>query len=301
MGFRTQFSRLARPQTAARRLNSFPFRKMKRLAVSVVLLLSSFACSGSPEAEGPALAPSATAIEVGSQPASEVIELSEDQSDAADDLATTVPTGAFADVDAFCAAQTKLVAPKVAEANAAFKMDGYGDMKLAPKCAETPKVLEGANVALALPYTDVKAVSFETGYSIESYLLVHRAEGWTAVRSAVIYVNHNDPGCGSIERPGDVLDVHVEKGAIVVKSTAGRTWMNQKNELGELTLTYARACRPSAAAIACGTPEVVDANVVLQDEENSDAPTATRFFTTTYNVGTGVAIEPATRFNEDEL
>lgn len=279
---------------------------MKRFAISFALLLSSFACNGNPQTpEGPAPAAPESAIEVGSLPTDEVIELTEDQSDAADDLATTVPTGAFADVDSFCAAQMKLVATKVAEANAAFKMDGYGDMKLAPKCSETPKVLEGANVALALPYTDVKAVSFETGYSIESYLLVQRAQNedtsWTAVRSALLYVNHNDPGCGSIERPGDVLDVHVEKGAIVVKSTAGRTWMNQKSEFGDLTLTYARACRPSSAGIACGTPEVIDAKVFLHDDENADAPTSTRFFTTTFTVGAGVAIEPAVRFNEDEL
>lgn len=274
---------------------------MKRSAVAFALLLSSFACSGAPEAEGPAPAPPPAAMDVGSPETGEVIELTEDQSDAADDLATTVPTGAFASIDAFCAAQTKLVAPKVLEANAAFKMDGYGDMKLAPKCAETPKVLDGANVALAFPYLDVKAVSFETGYSIESYLLVRRADGWTAVRSAVLYVNHNDPGCGSIERPGDVLDVHVEKGALVVKSTAGRTWMNPKNELGDLTLTYARACRPTATGIACGTPEVVDAKVVIHDDEQPDAPTTTRFFTTTFAVGAGVAVEPAKRFDEDEL
>jgi hypothetical protein len=178
-------------------------------------------------------------------------------------------------------------------------------MQLAPKCSETPRVLEGANVALAAPYTDVKAVSFETGYSIESYLLVQRTEhgesGYTAIRAALLYVNHNDPGCGSIERPGDVLDVRVEKGAIVVKSTAGRTWMNQKNELGDLTLTYVRACRPSMAGIACGTPEVIDAKVFLHDDENADSPTSTRFFTTTFTVGAGVAVEPAVRFNEDEL
>jgi hypothetical protein len=267
---------------------------MKRIAFSVVLLVSAFACSGTSVPEvAPALA----------ETRSDAIELSEDRLDAADDLATTVPTGSFADVDAFCAAQMKLVAPKVEEANASFRRDGYGDLHLTPSCAETPNVLEGAAVALAAPYTDVKAVAFETGYSIESYLLVRRAEGWTAVRSAMLYVNHNDPGCGSIERPAEILDVHVTQGAIVVKSTAGRTFFNRKSEGGEITLTYARACRPTGATgIACGTPEVIDAKAVIHaGDENPDAPTQTRFFTTTYAVSTGVAIEPAKRFDEDEL
>jgi hypothetical protein len=265
---------------------------MKRVAFSVVLLVSAFACSGT---SVPEVAPAVA------QTTSEVIELSEDQSDAADDLATTVPTGTFADVDAFCEAQMKLVAPKVEEANAAYKTDGYGDMHLTPKCAETPRVLEGAAVALAAPYTDLEAVAFETGYSIESYLLVRRAEGWTAVRSAVLYVNHNDPGCGSIERPAEILDVRVVEGAIVVKSTAGRTFFNRKNEAGDITLTYARACRPTGGLIACGTPEVVEAKAVIHDDENPDAPTQTRFFTTTYEVGPGVAVVPAMRFDEDQL
>jgi hypothetical protein len=267
---------------------------MKRIAFSVVLLVSAFACSGTSE---PQLAPALATT------SSDVIELSEDQSDAADDLAKTVPTGNFADVDAFCEAQMKLVAPKVEEANAAYETDGYGDMHLAPKCAETPRVVEGAAVALAAPYTDVKAVAFETGYSIESYLLVRRAEGWTAVRSALLYVNHNDPGCGSIERPAEILEVHVTKGAIVVKSTAERTFFNRKNEAGEITLTYARACRPTVTGlVACGTPEVIEAKAVLRDDEDQpDAPTQTRFFTTTYEVGTGVAIEPAVRFDEVQL
>ena len=266
---------------------------MKRFAFSVVFLVSAFACSGSSEAPVPAKAePQAVTL------ASEVIELTEDQSDAADDLVHTVPIGAFADVDAFCAAQTKLVAPKIEEANAAYRADGFGEMNLKPSCEETPAVLEGANVALVAPYTDVKAVTFETGYSTESYLLVQGADGWSAVRAALLYVNHNDPGCGSIERPGAILDVHVERGALVVKTTAGRTWFGKQEELGDLTMTYVRACRPATSGVACGTPEVIDAKVVIVDEEQ---PALTRFFTTSYQVGAGVTIDLATRFDEEQL
>ena len=280
---------------------------MKRFAFSIVLLVSAFACSGSPEAEVPTkkLQRSETiATGTGTTTATstgEVIELSEDESDAADDLVHTVPTGAFADVSSFCAAQTKLVAAKIVEANAAYKVDGYGDMNLEPKCEETEAVLEGAKVALAAPFTAVKAVTFETGYSTESYLLVQKSDGWTAVRAALLYVNHNDPGCGSIERPSEILEVYVEQGALVVKTSAGRTWLSKKDEAGDLSLTYVRACRSTAAGVSCGTPEVVDAKVVLGDEDQPDEPVQTRFFSTTYTVGHGVAIEPATRFDESEL
>jgi hypothetical protein len=267
---------------------------MKRVAFSVVLLVSAFACSGSPEPE--VVTPVKAALEE-----APVIELSEDASDAADDLVHTVPTGSFADVAAFCAAQTKLVAPKIAEANASYATDGWGEMNLKPSCHELPNALEDATVALVAPFTDVKAVMFETGYSTETYLLVQTSEGWTAVRAPLLYANHNDPGCGSIERPGAILDVHTEKGALVIKTSAGRTWFNKKDEGGDLSLTYARACRTGPTGIACGTPEVIDAKVVLHGDESADAPVTTRFFSTSYEVGSGVAIEPATRFDEEQL
>lgn len=270
---------------------------MKRLVVSVILLVSAFACSGTPEVE-PSRVDAAPLSGSGT-----AVALSEDQSDAQDDLVHTVPVGAFTDVASFCATQMKIVAPKIAEANAAFEKDGYGKMNLTPKCVETPDVLARADVALAKPFAEVKAVTFETGYSTESYLLVRASEGWSAVRAALVYANHNDPGCGSIERPVAITEVHVEQGALVIKTTADRTWLGKTGELGDLTMTYARACRALSPSVdvACGTPEVIDAKVVIRDEENPDAPVVTRFFATTYAVGGGVAIEPARRFADEQL
>ena len=97
---------------------------MKRYAISFVLLVSAFACSRGPVASAPVKKPiPATAAEaVGTTTielaADDVIELNEDQSDAADDLVHTVPTGSFASVASFCDAQTKLVASKLVEVNA---------------------------------------------------------------------------------------------------------------------------------------------------------------------------------------
>ena len=278
---------------------------MKRYAISFVLLVSAFACSRGPVATAPAVeavgtTTGTTTIELASD---DVIELTEDQSDAADDLVHTVPSGNFASVASFCEAQTKLVAKKIDEANAASKADGMEDMHVEASCKESPDVLHDANIALAAPYTDVKAVTFETGYSTESYLLVQRDSAWTAVRSSVLYWNHWDPGCGSIERPSAVLEVHVEKGALVVKTSANRSWSGKDDEAGELTLTYARACRNTSMGIACGTAEVVGAKVDIRTSDETDpAPVfATRFFSTTYVVGGGVAIETATRFDESQL
>lgn len=271
-------------------------------------MTSAFACTGSPELMEPRTAADAGAAKAVLAKS----EISEDARDAEDDLVHTIPTGNFASIDAFCSAQKTLILPKIAEANAAFQNDAYrSDEKmaeLAPACAEFPSALTTTKIALAAPYTAVKAVSVETGYSTEIYLLAKTTEGWSAVRSAFIYDNHNDPGCGSIERPFEIKSVHVEAGAIVVQTLADRTWWapitdptSDEEKTGMLVTTYARACRGTASGISCGVPEVVEAKATMKDENNPEVPVQTRFFTTTFKVGDGVKIEPATKYDPENL
>ena len=273
---------------------------MKRFVVAAVLMTSAFACTGSPEVMEPHTAAPAE------------VELHEDAREAADDLVHTIPTGSFATVNEFCAAQKTLILPKIAEANAAFQSDAYRadekGIEYKPECVEFPAALTSTSIALAAPYTAVKAVSVETGYSTEIYLLARATEGWSAVRSALIYDNHNDPGCGSIERPLEIKSVHVAEGAIVITTTADRTWWapiadptSDDEKTGLLVSTYARACRATASGIECGWPEIVEAKATLKNEDKPEEPVQTRFFTTTFKVSEGVKIEPATKFDPEML
>jgi hypothetical protein len=252
----------------------------------VVLLASAFACNAQKDPEVP-LAP-------------QVMAPSQDLSDAADDLVRSVPTGAFADVAAFCSAQMKLIAPKIVEANTSFKNGGIAAAAAKPSCEETPDALAFTQVTLSAPYLEAKTVTFETGYSLETYLLVRASEGWTAVRAALLYSNHDDPGCGSIERPNAIKEVRVDRGALVITTASDREW-SAEDENGTLDLTYARACRFGHGGVSCGTPEVINAKVAARDWTDREAPIHTRFFTTTFTVGTGVAIDPAVKFDEAAL
>lgn len=110
------------------------------------------------------------------------------------------------------------------------------------------------------------------------------------------------PGLRLDRAPVAITEVHVEQGALVIKTTASHVARQDRRARRPHDDLCARACRVLALVdVACGTPRVIDAKVVIRDEENPDAPVVTRFFATTYAVGGGVAIEPARRFADEQL
>src|SRR5579864_2000522 len=159
----------------------------------------------------------------------------------ADAHAETLPTGTFPTLDALCAAQRSLAAPHIVQARAehAERYEDPDPTPLLPSCTES-QALRDASVTLAPPYTEIRAIEAETGYATDTFLVLRTSAGWTALREAFLAGEHDDPGGPSILREGAVLDVHVDRGAIVVLTAAGRGWFDEDTPdgpMGSLVLT----------------------------------------------------------------
>ncbi|MBX3227689.1 MAG: hypothetical protein KIT84_15140 [Labilithrix sp.] len=269
---------------------------MKRLVFSTLLLASAFACASSAKEEPVTVTAEPTPIlELDEATPS---SLSEPEAPArvepvVDPVADRLPTGAFADVRAFCAAQEKLVAPRIAEANASWIQNGMGALNAKPACNELPEALAGA---MTDPFLDLKAVRVEIGGGTEVYLLVLGTSGWEAVRTPFLNAFDDDPGCGSIEREVAIKDVHEDGDRVVVTIESGRGYYKDDDDYGELTLASARSCRAGAA---CAQAEVVEAKAVAHHGEGE--PDRTRTFTTTYSIDAKGAVVPAAKFDETAL
>lgn len=220
---------------------------MNRHLLLIAAVSSFVACSKAPE--GPVAAAPAPAFEA----APVTLELPDDRYEG------ILPYGAFASVDALCERQRDLVVPHLEAAMA--DLDPETEMELVPSCHESLEALDGAPVALEAPFLDVKTIEVETGRSRDTFLVVKTTEGWTAVRDAILSQEHDDPGCPSIERESAITEVRVDRGALVVYTTADR-----EDENGPVRLTHARSCRIGDWAPTCSTPETIETTYALTDE-----------------------------------
>jgi hypothetical protein len=198
-----------------------------------------------------------------------------------DAYAETLPAGTFPTLDALCAAQRALAAHHIEQAVAAHA-DRYGDedpdpTPLAPSCDES-EALRDARVTLAPPYAEVRAIHAETGFSTDTFLVFRTSAGWTALREAFVSDDHDDPGCPSITRENAIVDVHVERGVIVVLTGADRGSFEAEDDapMASLLLTHARACGLGG----CTEPSTIEARVVRYADRSLQADERLLFQTT---------------------
>jgi hypothetical protein len=199
-----------------------------------------------------------------------------------DAYAETLPTATFPTLDALCAAQRSLAAPHIAQALAAHA-ERYGEEDpdpepLAPSCVESD-ALRDARVTLAPPYAEVRAIHAETGVSTDTFLVFRTSAGWTALREAFVSDEHDDPGCPSITRENAIADVHVDRGVIVVQTSADRSSFEAEDDgaMASLLFTHVRAC----GLAGCTEPSTIEARVV-RDADRSPRADEGVFFQTTY-------------------
>jgi len=201
-----------------------------------------------------------------------------------------LPRGAFADLRALCNAQTKLVKPHLAKVQKERTARG-DDEKLAPSCKEDEAAMKDVKLPVDGAIRAASAIIVEAGESIDTFVVVRTAEGWTAIRQPILAGYHDDPGCGSITRENAIVEVRAEHDAIVVVSTADRSYEAENELPGELVMTHARLCRPGGA---CTEPVTVRAVV---ERWESGKESKTELFATTYHVDNG-AIAVAEFFDD---
>ena len=215
----------------------------------------------------------------------------------------TVPTGAFATVEALCAAQRTMAAPLIEKANADRKdrYEGSTEEPVVPSCLETR--LSNLTVHLAPPFREVRAIRVETGYTTDTHLVVRTDEGWRVTATPMDSDAHDDPGCPSIRRDGPLRAIRVEHGALVIEGSSSRG--DGEDVLGDdpdgnavmryWTRTYeeVRACRIAGDALRCGPVETIAIS-----RSASDTVAEESVFTTTYEVDDRGRIVTASTYEE---
>lgn len=115
---------------------------------------------------------------------------------------------------------------------------------------ERSTALASTKVTLAAPFLDIRAVTVPTEGGHETNLEVRTEDGWLTVPEPLLVEWDDDPGCPSIEREIAIAEVKVERGTLVVVTTADRD---------SVVLTKARACRLEEGEVSCSPPETVSA------------------------------------------
>ena len=177
-----------------------------------------------------------------------------------DHFVTILPRGAFPTVADLCSAQMTLAAPIIAEANKrrAETYEGISDeaVHLGPSCVERRDAV-AKKMTLAAPFEDLTAIEVETGESTETFLVVRTRAGWTAVRQDFLTNDHDDPGCPSITREGEIASVRVESGELVVATLAGRMSFEGDDDYKQIVVTRARRC----SIATCSDPEEIEQHI----------------------------------------
>jgi hypothetical protein len=191
-----------------------------------------------------------------------------------------LPRGAFADLHALCNAQTTLAKPYLAKVQTERAERGENE-PIVPSCKEDDAVTKDLKVSVDGAIRGATAITVEAGHSIDTFVVVRTAEGWSAVRQPLLVGHKDDPGCGSITRENAIVEVRTEHDALVVVSTADRAY-DAENELpGELVMTHARVCH---AGGGCTAPVTIQAVV---ERWNDGKETKTPLFSTSYHVENG--------------
>ncbi len=195
----------------------------------------------------------------------------------------TLPAGSFRDVHALCALQMKEIAPQIEKARRDLA-ERYADgdiPRAVPACDEDPAAMRGVRVSLAAPYLEAKAVTYETGFSTQTSIIVRTSEGWTNLGIPFVTDYHDDPGCPSILRPAGLMEVRVERGYVVVVDKADRGFGDDN------ALVYERA--RTCSLTSCTEPVTIGTRLVPWSGGGKDK----RLFSTTYAIDGAGAIVPA--------
>lgn len=246
------------------------------LAVSFVPVLS---CGGATEPPSEPVAAAAPAAD----PPAEVAASAEVANSEQELAAPTLPPGTFADVRALCALQMKEIEPHLERARRELaERYADGDLpKVAPACEEDHAAMHGVRLSLAPPYVEAKAVTYETGFSTQTSIIVKTSEGWTNLGIPIVTTYHDDPGCPSIVRDAGLMEVRVEHGYLVVVDKADRGWGEGSN----LVYERARTC----SLTTCTEPVTIGTRVVPWTGGGKEK----RLFSTTYTVDALGTIAPA--------
>lgn len=140
--------------------------------------------------------------------------------------------------------------PKASEEAQAVELTILPEVTIEGDGVAVSDALADARVTLDAPFLDVKAVTVPTSGGTATNLVVRTEDGWITVPVPLLEQWDDDPGCPSIERETTIVEVRVERGALVVVTTADRD---------SVLLERARACRLEAGEIECGAPETVSA------------------------------------------
>lgn len=228
---------------------------MKRvLALFVVSFIPVLSCGGTSALPGDSVeAPTAS---VTSQPPPAPAEEVAVEEEPAMEKQATLPEGTFRDLHALCAQQMKEVVPLLEKAHG-YMVERYADDAIKqpdPSCKEDPVALRGVRISLGTPYLEAKAVTYETGESTQTNIVMRTSEGWMNVGTPIVTSDHDDPGCPSILRDAGLTEVRVENGQIVILDKAERGAGENSNIVYERT----RTC----SLTACTEPEILSESIV---------------------------------------
>lgn len=216
-----------------------------------------------------------------------------------------VPTGRFDSIEALCAAQKKLAAPRIADALRELADRGETDVYLEPRCERSKAALAATPLQLEAPFLEAAAIEVEAGHSTRTHVVARTKDGWYAAPEAAIDVFHEDPGCFSIERDAGILAIRVERGSLVIVNATSRGAEMEEPEVvddeqSEAPVSwddvthYGRACRLGAAGLACGEPVVLRVERVPSTDEAGRIPSV--IFETTSSVDANGNLVPKARY-----
>jgi hypothetical protein len=228
---------------------------MKRvLALFVVSFIPVLSCGGTSALPGDSVEAPTASVTSKLPPAPIADVAAEEESAPAKEA--TLPAGTFRDLHALCAQQMKEAVPLLEKARAEM-VERYADddiKQVAPSCIEDPAALRGVRVSLAGRYLEAKAVTYETGRSTQTNIVMRTSEGWMNVGTAIVTSDHDDPGCPSILRDAGLTAVRIENGQIVILDKADRGAGENSNIVYERT----RTC----SLTACTEPETLSEGIV---------------------------------------
>lgn len=190
-------------------------------------------------------------------------------------------------------------AATVAEPEAELELTLLDEVTVEGELARASNALDEARIALAPPFLDVKAETTTTDGRTETSLVVRTADGWVHVDEPLLVAWDDDPGCPSVERENAIVEVRVERGVLVVVTTADRDWHSDARS-GFVQLTKARACRLADGAVTCSDAETVAASLSshADGDDTPDMPEAAQTFSTRWWVDADGELEVAEAYDD---
>ena len=190
-------------------------------------------------------------------------------------------------------------ATRAAEPETQLELTVLDEVTVEGEPARASSALDDARIELTAPFLDVKAVTTSSDGRTETYLVVRTADGWVQVDAPLLVAWDDDPGCPSVERESTIAEVRVERGVLVVVTTADRDWYADARS-GFVQLTKARACRLADGAVTCSDAETVAASLSshADGDDTPDMPEAAQTFSTRWWVDADGELELAETYDD---